>query len=81
MKNWKTILTGVLTLATVGVKIAHDPASTGAQDVATILAGLGLLFAKQHNVTGGTVPQAGGTEPADFAARTAAVNKSTNAQN
>ncbi len=75
MTNWKTILTGALTLATVGFKIAQHPADTGTQDIATILAGLGLMFAKQHNVTGGTVPQAGGTEPANFAKRTAAVNK------
>jgi len=43
--------------------------------LAAITAGLGLVFAKQHNVTGGTVPQAGGTEPADPIARNVAVAK------
>lgn len=75
MKNWKTILSGVLTLSAIGVKIAHNPSSIGADDIAGIAAGLGLLFAKQHNVTGGTVPQAGGTEPQDLGARIEAVKK------
>lgn len=75
MTNWKTILSGVLTLGAVGVKIAHDPKSIGAEDIAAITAGIGLLFAKQHNVTGGTIPQAGGTQPAEPGARAAAVQK------
>lgn len=76
MKNWKTILSGVLTLGLTGLSIAHNPTSIlDPQTIAAITAGVGLLFAKQHNVTGGTIPQAGGTEPANPGERMAAVQK------
>lgn len=75
MTNWKTILSGALTLGVVGFKIAHAPSSIGAEDIAAITAGIGLLFAKQHNVTGGTVPQAGGTLPANPGIKAAAILK------
>lgn len=56
MRNWKTTLAGILAILGVAVKIA----STGqgdASDLAAFLAGVGLLMAKDHNVTGGTVQQ------------------------
>lgn len=76
MKNWQTRISGILTLGLIGVKAAANPGVLADPTVlAAITAGLGLIFAKQHNVTGGTVPQAGGTEPANIAERTAATSK------
>jgi hypothetical protein len=70
MKNWQTRISGLLTLALIGMKAAANPGVLADPTVlAAITAGLGLVFAKQHNVTGGTVPQAGGTEPAGRRAR------------
>lgn len=74
MKNWKTFATGLITIGLIGLKVATHPAGTTVEDVGAIVAGLGLMLAKQHNVTGGTVPQAGGTEPANHEERAAALN-------
>jgi hypothetical protein len=61
--NWKTTLAGAAALAAVGAKIAngHFDVST---DLPAIFAGVGLMTAKDHNVTGGTHAQDGGTVPA-----------------
>lgn len=58
LKNWKTSAAGAMMivggiLSLLGVKTGIDPAAAGA----SILAGFGLIFAKDGNVTGGTNPQ------------------------
>jgi hypothetical protein len=56
MKNWKTSLSGAATLVALAAKVANghfDPAT----DLAMAMAALGLLFAKDFNVTGGTKAQ------------------------
>ncbi len=56
MKNWKTTLAGVAALLAVAAKVVNghfDPALDGA----AVMAGIGLIFAKDSNVTGGTVQQ------------------------
>lgn len=54
MKNWKTTLAGVAGLISVISKVVGEGKIT-ADDVALALAALGLLFAKDCNVTGGTL--------------------------
>lgn len=61
MKNWKTTSTGItmIVAAIVGFYFAYvnkqlNEASITAS-VTSLLAGLGLVFAKDNNVTGGTV--------------------------
>lgn len=64
MKNWKTTISGIFSLIIGGIGIATpiihgqpaDPNST-TQAVGLILAGIGLIAAKDSNVTGGTVQQ------------------------
>jgi hypothetical protein len=56
MKSWKTTIGGILTLAATVFNIATTGA-IGPQDVAAITGGIGLIFAKDHNVTGGTTQQ------------------------
>lgn len=58
LKNWKTTGAGILAIITgvaglLGVKGGADPTTA----MASILAGWGLIFAKDGNVTGGTTPQ------------------------
>ena len=61
MTNWKTSLGGLLTAALgvaalLGIKVGDssiDPTTA----LGMITGGLGLLFAKDGNVTGGTVRQ------------------------
>ena len=63
-KNWKTSLSGVMAIIFGGWAIAQ-PIVAGqapdgnavAQAMAAIIAGIGLLAAKDQNVTGGTVKQ------------------------
>lgn len=53
LNNWKTTITGILTILTaVWTMICNGAADTGS--VSAIVAGLGLIFAKDSNVTGGT---------------------------
>lgn len=55
-KNWKTLFTG---LATIGTAVLHA-VTTGVLDAMTvtqIITGIGLVFSKDFNVTGG------GTKP------------------
>jgi hypothetical protein len=61
--NWKTTAAGVAAFGAALGDIAHQ-ASTGNwdpgrlwSDAGVISAGVGFLFAKDHNVTGGTVKQ------------------------
>lgn len=62
MKNWKTTLAGIgAIMATLGAAIAafmHRDAQTAIMTIISGLpAGVGLLFAKDKNVTGGTIQQ------------------------
>lgn len=60
--NWKTSLAGLLSISPVVIKILHgEPLNNS--DYGLIAAALGLLSAKDHNVSGGTVMQNGGTIP------------------
>jgi len=58
-KNWKTTLAGVIALAITAVHI-FDPAlltNSTYLTIVSVLGGLGLISAKDGNVTGGTVQQ------------------------
>lgn len=59
--NWKTTSTGILMVLAglaglFGIKTGAVPMSPEAA-VSSILGGLGLIFAKDGNVTGGTTQQ------------------------
>ena len=56
MKNWKTILSGAAGLLAAGASVANGHA-IDAQTLALLASSVGLLFSKQHNVTGGSVEQ------------------------
>ena len=56
MNNWKTTLAGIASLVTVAFSFVNNGNVSGT-DIAAITAALGLLFAKDHNVTGGTKQQ------------------------
>lgn len=53
LKNWKTTLTGVLTIGTAVAHIATSGGGVDATSLAQIMAGLGLLFSKDFNTVGG----------------------------
>lgn len=61
MTNWKTTGTGLMMIATAilsfaGIKVPGmtvDPSTAGP----LLVTGVGLLFSKDGNVTGGTTPQ------------------------
>ena len=59
--NWKTTLMGAAAILTSGGHLLGSVASGDFGSIGTdgsaILAGLGLLFAKDFNVTGGTTRQ------------------------
>ena len=57
MKNWKTTLAGVATLLAVASKIATAGHLDFNADVPAILAAVGLIAAKDCDVTGGTTRQ------------------------
>lgn len=57
LKNWKTTLAGVATLLTIIVHLANNGWAINATDIAGVTAAFGLVGAKDHNVTGGDVPQ------------------------
>ena len=63
MVNWKTKLGGIIGVGIVIFKLIGGQTLV-TEDYAALSVGLGLLFAKDHNVTGGTKPQSGGTIPA-----------------
>lgn len=50
--NWKTTLSGIVAIAGVVVKLINNPTSMDASDVAAVTAGVGLLLAKDKDVTG-----------------------------
>lgn len=61
LSNWKTTLGGALTAligiaALLGVKVGSTPIDP-ATALGMITGGIGLMFAKDQNVTGGTVRQ------------------------
>ena len=51
--NWKTTLSGIAALLAVAAKIANGEADW-ATDIPMVIAAVGLLMAKDHDVTGGT---------------------------
>lgn len=58
LTNWKTTGSGVLMIllgiaGLLGIKGGTDSSTA----IASIMAGIGLIFAKDSNVTGGTTPQ------------------------
>lgn len=59
--NWKTSLTGIgallVALGHLIGAISHGDTSTLMTDLPAIMAAIGLIFAKDSNVTGGTTPQ------------------------
>ena len=66
MKSWKTTLTGVLTiiagLTSGGLLVMKGQVEAGIGTAITaITAGIGLINAKDNNVTGGTVTQPSST--------------------
>lgn len=59
MKSWKTTSAGIIAIAGAIVAFiftAHDQAAIMAE-ITALVTGVGLLFAKDSNVTGGTTPQ------------------------
>lgn len=58
MKNWKTTLFGGLTAAGLGLAQSDDPILKTIGQILCVVGPILLgLFAKDSNVTGGTVPQ------------------------
>ncbi len=57
IKNWKTTITGVAAILSVVTKIVTTGAIDWQTDAPAILAGIGLITAKDSNVTGGTTRQ------------------------
>lgn len=56
MKNWKTTLAGIASIIGGISLFVNHPEQTEAAFAAVTL-GIGLIFAKDNNVTGGSVPQ------------------------
>ncbi len=61
VSNWKTSVAGLIMIlggvaGLFGIKVGTAP-MTADQSIAAIVAGFGLLFAKEGNVTGGTTQQ------------------------
>lgn len=73
LKNWKTTITGVLAIIAAVTGAATALMNNHPVDwpsvIGAVTAGIGLITAKDSNVTGGTIPQAGGTIPASPAGR------------
>jgi len=60
MKNWKTLTAGIGSIL-FGLSKAIE--GDWATAIPSLIAGVGLVFAKDFNVTGGTIPQDDGTVP------------------
>ena len=63
-KNWKTSLSGIMAIVFGGWAVAQPiiggqtpDGNALAQALTAIMAGIGLIAAKDHNVTGGTMKQ------------------------
>lgn len=61
--NWKTSLGGILMMMTgvcglLGVTLGADTPMAPTTAIGMITGGFGLTFAKDHNVTGGQIPNA-----------------------
>lgn len=59
MKSWKTTSAGITAIVGVIVSLVFAPVITPVlimTSVPTLLLGIGLLFSKDSNVTGGTTP-------------------------
>ena len=56
MKNWKTTTAGILAILMSALNI-YTKKTVGPEEMAGITAGIGLIVAKDSNVTGGTVQQ------------------------
>lgn len=54
--NWKTTGAGIGAIATALIAAWQSKTLNG-EVIAAVIAGLGLIFAKDGNVTGGTKPQ------------------------
>lgn len=55
MRNWKTTTLGVLAILTTLIGNADQPAQIfSTASLAPLLAGIAALFAKDHDVTGGS---------------------------
>ncbi len=54
MKSWKTTLAGVAAIMSIVTKIVTTGAIDWQTDAPAIMAGIGLIAAKDGNVTGGT---------------------------
>jgi hypothetical protein len=52
MKNWKTTLAGIAAIVGVAAKIVNEPSSLTASDIGAILAGVGLIYSKDRDITG-----------------------------
>ena len=53
MRSWKTALSGIIIILTAVSRIVNEPQElTNPSIIAEILTGLGLIFAKDFNVTG-----------------------------
>lgn len=58
MKNWKTTLFGGLTAAGMGLTQSEDPTLKTLGQILVVVGPILMgIFAKDVNVTGGTVPQ------------------------
>lgn len=56
MRNWKTTLAGILALITAITPVISQPEKLmESQTISAILAGIGLLLAKDWNVSGGSL--------------------------
>lgn len=56
MKNWKTTVAGIAAVLGVVAKVVSS-GHMDAADIGAFTAGVGLIMAKDHNVTGGNVEQ------------------------
>ena len=59
--NWKTTLAAILAALPQLLALLNVIDPILANKISIILIALGLLHAKDNNVTGGTIPQDGGT--------------------
>ncbi len=53
LKNWRTTVTGILAIVTA-VWTMINTGTADAANISAVIAGIGLILAKDSNVTGGT---------------------------